>query len=197
MIKAVIFDLNGVFILAPLLSKKFEQDFNIDPQAFIPALDRIMDTVRRPGAGPAFGYWQPELEKLGIKMSEQEFWQYWFGSEKESPEMLSLAEDLRAKGIKVIILSNNFKERTEYYGNYPRLRQAADKVYYSWNTGFMKPDARAWQFVLDDNGLKPEECIYFDDKDVNIKTAAALGLQARMFVDAETTREILEEEGVL
>jgi putative hydrolase of the HAD superfamily len=74
------------------------------------------------------------------------------------------------------------------------LKEAADKFYYSWQTGFIKPDPGAWRNVLEDNNLKPEECIYFDDQDKNLKAAESLGIKAHMFVDAITTKEILKGE---
>jgi HAD superfamily hydrolase (TIGR01509 family) len=194
MIKAVIFDLNGVFMLSPKLSDRFESDFNVSKEIFLPALSEIMDKVRKPNADPAFNYWKPCIEEWGINFDEKQFWDYWFNAETESPEMIALAKELKQKGIKVIILSNNFKERTNFYQQYPSLKEAADKFYYSWQTGFIKPDPGAWRNVLEDNNLKPEECIYFDDQDKNLKAAESLGIKAHMFVDAITTKEILKGE---
>jgi HAD superfamily hydrolase (TIGR01509 family) len=194
MIKAVIFDLNGVFMLSPKLSDRFESDFKVSKEIFLPALAEIMDKVRKPNAGPAFNYWKPCIEEWAINFDEKQFWDYWFNAETESPEMIALAKELKQKGIKVIILSNNFKERSSFYQQYPSLKEAADKFYYSWQTGFIKPDPGAWQNVLEDNNLKPKECIYFDDQDKNLKAAESLGIKAHMFVDAITTKEILKEE---
>ena len=59
MLKAVIFDLNGVFILSPKLSERFEKDFGIVSEIFLPRLNEIMEWVRKPQAGPAFDYWEP------------------------------------------------------------------------------------------------------------------------------------------
>lgn len=197
MIKAVIFDLNGVFMLSPKLSDRFQEDFNISKEVFLPALSEIMDKVRKPNAEPAFNYWQPYLEEWGISFDEKQFWDYWFNAEKESPEMISLAKELKQKSIRVIILSNNFKERSNFYKEYPELNQVVDNLYYSWQTSFVKPDPAAWQYVLDANGLEPEECIYFDDQDKNLKAAESLGIKSHMFVDAVTTKEILKEQKVL
>ena len=197
MIKAVIFDLNGVFIVSPKLSQRFQADYSISQETFLPALSEIMDKVRRPDALPAFSYWRPYLEAWGIDLDEQQFWDYWFGAEKESPEMIGLASELRRQGITVIVLSNNFKERSEYYAHYPALQTAVDHIYYSWQTGFVKPDPQAWQYVIEHNNLKPDECIYFDDQDKNIRSAESLGIRSHMFVDTNVTRQILVDDGVI
>jgi len=164
MIKAIIFDLNGIFLRSEKLSDRFEKDFKIDAEIFKTKLMAIMIEVRKPKAKPAFSYWQPILKQWKIKLNEKEFWDYWFSGEKECPEMIQYATYLHSRGLKVFILSNNFKERAEYYGHYPWIHQAVDKVYFSWQTGFVKPDLKAWQFILKNNNLEAKNCLFFYDK---------------------------------
>jgi len=183
MIKAAIFDLNGIFLQSPKLSDRFEKDFGVPISVFVPKLSEIMDEVRKPGAANAFSYWEPALKEWNVKLSETAFWDYWFKAEIQSNKMISFAKELRGKGIKVFILSNNFKERAEYYGHYPWIHDAVDKVYFSWQTGFVKPDPMAWKLVLDENDLKSEECVYFDDQEKNLKAAQGIGIQSFMFTD--------------
>ena len=193
MFKAVIFDLNGVFIKSPKLSDRFRDDFGVVQEKFLPALREIMAKVRRPKAGDAYSYWKPYLDEWGVNLSEDEFYDYWFGAEKEAPEMTALARRLKGEGVKVIILSNNFVERAAYYDkNFPFLKEIADKIYYSWQTGFVKSDIRAWEKVLSDNGLRGEDCLYFDDSEENIEAAEKTGMRAYVFDGAEGVKKILE-----
>src|SRR5581483_750776 len=106
MLKAAIFDLNGIFLQSPKLSERFEKDFGVPVTTFLPKLSVIMDEARKPGAGNSFKFWAPALKEWGVKLSEQEFWGYWFKAEKVSDRMVSFAKELRSKGIKVFILSN-------------------------------------------------------------------------------------------
>ena len=192
MIKAIIFDLNGVFIQSPPLSERFKKDFGVSPKEFLPALKDVMTNVRLPGAGRLYTYWKPCLDSWGVGLSGEELCDYWFGAEKEVPEMTALARELKAVGIRVFILSNNFRERSEHYGRtFAFLSEVPDAVYYSWRTGFVKPDERAYRFVLSENGLKPEECIYFDDSEINVGTASSLGIRSFVFFGAEETRQLL------
>ncbi len=193
MLKAVIFDLNGIFLQSPKLSERFEQDFHVPVAEFIPKLSAIMDKVRQPNAGGAFEYWKQCLKEWKINLSEEKFWDYWFKSEITSNKMVDFAKSLREKGIKVIILSNNFKERADYYKDYPWITEAVDKVYFSWQTGFVKPDVRAWQFILTENSLNPEDCIYFDDQQKNLDAANGLGIKSYLFTDEAELEEVVNE----
>ena len=192
MIKAVIFDLNGIFLQSPKLSDRFEKDFGVSVSEFLPKLSEIMDAVRKPNSGPAFEYWQPVLAEWSIDLDEEAFWQYWFGAEVQSEKMIAFAADLRQKGIKVFILSNNFKERAEFYGQYPWIHEAVDKVYFSWQTGFVKPDIQAWELILKENNLNSSECIYFDDQEKNLLAAESMGIKSYMFTDEAELERIVK-----
>lgn len=51
-----------------------------------------------------------------------------------------------------------------------------EKTYYSQNMRMRKPDAEIFEFVLQENGLNPQETIFFDDNLANIQSAQSLGL---------------------
>ena len=184
MIKVIIFDLNGVFIKSELLSDRFKKDFQVDETEFRAALSKIMPLVRLPKAPPCFSLWKPYLQRWKIKLKEQEFFEYWFSGEHLVQEIINFVKDLKKKRIRIFILSNNFKERTAYYKkNFPEIFQNADKAYFSWETGYVKPDERAFRHILEEFDLKPEECLYFDDSEKNIEAARKIGIQAELFKD--------------
>ena len=192
MIKTIIFDLNGVFIQSPKLSERFGEQFGVPENDFLPALKDIMTKIRLPNANDAFLYWQPYLQKWGVNLSKEEFFDFWFNAEKEAPEITTLTRELKIKGLKNFILSNNFIERAAYYDkNFPFLREVADKIYYSWQTGFIKPSPEAYKIILRENNLKPEECIYFDDVKENIDIATSLGIKSFLFEGVAKTREVI------
>lgn len=192
MISAVIFDLNGVFIKGPKLNEVFRDKFGISAEQFLPVLTDVMAKIRLPNADDSFKYWQPHFQKWGLEIARQDFFNLWFFSEKEVPEMIALARELKEQGLKILIFSNNFVERSEYYGRqFPFLKEIFDKIYYSWQTGLVKPDPRAFENLLTKEGLRPEECLYFDDKQENIETAKNLRIQAFLFEGANKTREIV------
>lgn len=198
MIKAVIFDLNGVFIQSPKLSERFRDDYGVPEEEFLPALKEVLSKARLPQAGDSFMLWKPYLDKWNIRISSQQFFDYWFQAEKEVSEVIELAKLLRKRGIKVIILSNNFEERTAYYRkNFSFLTNDVDKAYFSWETGFVKPDDRVYQLLLRENNLLPEECLYFDDSEHNVDVAEKLGIHSHHYTSNADLKKRLEEHGLI
>jgi len=192
MVKAVIFDLNGVFIVSKKLSERFHDDYGVNLEEFLVALKVVMGQVRLPDAPEAYDLWKPYLDKWKVNLDRDQFYQYWFKAETENKELVEVAKELKDKGIKIFILSNNFRERTNYYNQqFPDLLNMFDKAYFSWQTGFIKPDERCFKLLLDENNLKPDECLYFDDSKHNIEVAKLLGIGAHVFSDPDELKEIL------
>jgi FMN phosphatase YigB (HAD superfamily) len=52
------------------------------------------------------------------------------------------------------------------------------KIYYSFETGYHKPDPEAWKHVIADAGIIPGETLFVDDNIHNIKASQELGFQA-------------------
>lgn len=192
MYKAVIFDLNGVFLESEFLSARFKEKFGVDESKFIPALKQIMNIIRQPGAPAAYSLWEPYFKEWGVDLSEKQFFDFYFSGESLVSELVVYAQELRDKGLKVFILSNNFKERTEYYrSHFPEIFTSVDKAYFSWETGFVKPSTEAMNLVLSENNLNPSECIYFDDVDPNLEVARSLGVHAEKWAGLEAAKALL------
>jgi len=198
MLKALIFDLNGVLIQGPFLSERFKDKYGVSVDVFLPALKEIMAKVRNPEAGDTFLYWQPYFEKWGIKIEKQEFFNFWFKAEKEVPEIIEMARVAKARGVKLFILSNNFEERAVYCrDHFSFIHDIFDNVYYSWQTGFVKPDPRAFTNLLFVNGLTPEECLYIDNTEDNVGVARDIGMNAETYADTAKLKKTLISFGLL
>jgi len=55
--------------------------------------------------------------------------------------------------------------------------QCFEKVYFSHEIGYRKPDAEAFNFVLNQHDIQPKRTLMVDDKKFNTDAAAALGFQ--------------------
>ena len=60
-----------------------------------------------------------------------------------------------------------------------------DKVYYSHKIGFKKPEAKAFQLILEENKLSAHETLFIDDSPQHIKVAKKLGIKTHHLEDNE------------
>lgn len=194
MIKAVIFDLNEIFLESDFLSGRMEKRYGIHQRSFLPALQEIMEVARRPAAPKVYSLWRSYFKEWKLELSEKEFLDFWFSGEHLNREVVKYAEELRKNNLNVYVLSNNFKERTEYYRqHFSEIFHSVDKAYFSWETGCVKPDQRALELILKENKLKPADCVYFDDSEKNVAAAKKIGIAAYKYASLEATKKIIDK----
>jgi putative hydrolase of the HAD superfamily len=112
-----------------------------------------------------------------------------FAGMQPDPAMFALAEELRATGLKVGLLSNS-------WGNtYPRARIEAllDPVVISGEVGLRKPHAAIYELALDRLGVPAHRVLFIDDAEPNVLGARSVGLQALLHTDHLSTRAALAE----
>ncbi|MGC8751109.1 HAD family hydrolase [Hydrotalea sp.] len=64
------------------------------------------------------------------------------------------------------------------------------KAYYSHEMGMRKPDVDGFEYILQQNNLKPEETLFIDDTLANINTANALGFQTIHLTAPQTVLDL-------
>lgn len=191
MSKAVIFDLNGVFLKSESLSARFERAFGVKEKVFWSIFKEILVQVRQPQAISVYELLLPHFQQWDVQISEKEFYDFWFGGESLDKEMVLILQELKNLGWQVFILSNNLKERSLYYRSTMPELKLFDKVYFSWETGYIKPDKRAFDLILQENNLSPEDCFYFDDSEGNVKVGNSLKIKSYLFKSPAQVKKIL------
>lgn len=193
MIKALILDLNGIFIKTPHFSDRFENKFSVPKEEFYPVMTGILKTVRQEKIEDSFVLWEPHLKNWNINLTKEEFFSFWFEEEKLDTELLEFVNQKRKQGLKIFILSNNFRERTTFYREtYPSIFTSVDAAYFSWETGNIKPDKQAFESVLKEQSLEPDEVLFFDDSEKNVAGAKELGIRAEIWPGLQKVEEIIE-----
>ncbi|MBL0103738.1 MAG: HAD family phosphatase [Bacteroidetes bacterium] len=66
-----------------------------------------------------------------------------------------------------------------------------EKVYLSHHIHMRKPDREIFDFVINDNNLNREECLFIDDSIQHIHGANAAGIEARLLVKGERLAKII------
>ncbi len=108
---------------------------------------------------------------------------------------VSIIQDLKQKGFKVALLSNAnhaFFER-KVFPTYSDFKNLFDEVVISSMVGMVKPNADIYLHTLQKLGAKPEEAIFIDDSEVNVKAANDLGIHGYLFTDSDSFSRYLKE----
>lgn len=106
----------------------------------------------------------------------------WLGYRKDVPQRnLDLLKELRAKGYRLILLSNtnpfmmDWALSSEFDGKGSSLNDYFDALYLSYRLGIMKPAPDFFRQVLDNENILPEETLIVDDGPRNVEAAGKLG----------------------
>lgn len=106
----------------------------------------------------------------------------WLGYRKDVPQRnLDLLKELRAKGYRLILLSNtnpfmmDWALSSEFDGKGSSLNDYFDALYLSYRLGIMKPASDFFRQVLDNENILPEETLFVDDGPRNVEAAGKLG----------------------
>lgn len=71
-----------------------------------------------------------------------------------------------------------------------------DRVIASYQLGVRKPDPNFYTKLLGVADLAPEQVLFIDDREENVASAQKLGIASHQFVDADTLRTWLFEQGI-
>ena len=82
--------------------------------------------------------------------------------------------------------NTNRTHQTYWEHHYPRIPNTFEKLFVSSEVGMRKPDAEAFEFILNELSLVPNELLFFDDTLENIEGAKQLGIQTVLVSSADS-----------
>lgn len=100
--------------------------------------------------------------------------------------------ELKGRGFKLYGLTNWSTRVYITMSQYPVFK-LLDGIVISSEEHLLKPEPEIYRRLLDRFGLKPEECLFTDDKEENVIGARALGINCLVFKDCARYREELEK----
>lgn len=110
------------------------------------------------------------------------------------PGVREWMQDLKKRGYHIYLLSNypesyfkiHAKERFHFM-------DLIDGSVISYEVQCVKPDHRIYEHLLKKYDLKPETCVFMDDRPVNVQAARELGMQAFVYTSQEQAKCELED----
>jgi putative hydrolase of the HAD superfamily len=206
-IKAVISDFGGV-LTAPL-SDAFAalqegSDITLEQLGLA-----MLGVAQRDGANPLFELETGRLSerdflaRLAAALSDQagrKIELHGFGEaymEKLAPnaEMIEYMRSLRARGLRMAILTNNVREWEPLWRAKLPVDEIFELVVDSGFVGIRKPDPEIYRLTLERLGLQARDCAFVDDTEINCDAARELGIAPVWFRSNE--QAIAELDAIL
>jgi putative hydrolase of the HAD superfamily len=194
---AVLFDYGRVLSHAP--SREELLDFaaltGVSESAFFELYSNTRDHYDR-GHADYRQHWQRFAEVARVEISpatvermvamESDMWT------RRNPEMLQLAREIQACGLKTAILSNMpFDLLAELRRKFDWLDEF-DVQTWSCELGVIKPDAAIYQACLNALDCEARRALFFDDRPRNVDGARRVGMEAHVFESTAQARAIVE-----
>ena len=196
MIKAIIFDYGGVFSIETNLNdfaKMYAQKLNVDPDAFSEILDENWQKAKINEMNSQL-FWENLANFLKINKDVlRKDLMYYFGFRQE---ILDLAQKLK-KDYKLAMISNQIEDWLEEVIKQYKLNNIFDTIITSYGFGKAKPDTAIFNETVKKLDVKPEECIYFDNSEENIKIAINLGIKAFLFENTDSLKKVLVDNQII
>ena len=129
--------------------------------------------------------------------TEDEFVDFMKAQSEAMPDSLALLADLAASGDYVLATLNNESRelndhRIETFG----LREYFSVFMSSCYLGMRKPEEHIYRVAVDITQHRPEQCVFIDDRELNLECAERAGIKPVRFKNAEQLRISLRELGV-
>lgn len=182
MIKAIIFDVDGVLI----------DSFESNLKFFCDLMDRAgySKPTRQEYAGMFHMHMKDVICSLTKSQSKAEIDRIWLIGKNElhaDPELVKTPKGLEeviarlAKDFKLGIVTSRVGDRFFRFGNLAELKQYFDVIVSYEDTEKHKPDPEPLLLAADQLGVEPNECVYVGDTATDLLAARAAGMKILIY----------------
>ncbi len=123
-------------------------------------------------------------DEVGYTSGPDALLDYWFKKDSlPDPDVGNAMDDLKKRGIRQIIVTNNEVRRTNFIEFEMGFGKRVERIFTSGRMGVRKPDPAFFNQVTDALGVEAKHMILIDDCPNNVPAAIQSGWQAFQFVD--------------
>ena len=197
MAKAVIFDWGGTCSIGnhmQYVKQRIADKFRLPPEQVDAAVEKN-NAAYLTGQLHGEDFFFQLNKALGTTFTLADF-ERTFAAIKLNVRVLDIVRQTR-KRCKTGLLSDNYKEMVDFIRKKITLGEYFDAAVFSNEAGIKKPDRKIYEMVTGKLGVKPQDCVFVDDREENIFTARNLGMTAIKFEGSEKLETALRTAGVL
>ena len=198
MIKNVVFDIG--MVLADFRWRKYlRDDLKFPPEVCREIGEKIVQTTMWDDLDLGVRDADEVIEEMKSKLPQyrKETDLFFNGIEniaRAYPYSTPWIQDLKSRGYMVYLLSN-------YPRDYFKLHEKKSFDFVKYTDGkivsgfekLAKPDPRIYKLLFERYSLDPTECVFIDDRQINIDAAMKLGMKTILFTDHDSVRKKLDE----
>lgn len=175
----VIFDLGGVIVRNISIIDSIARTLGIDEDG-LKSDYALYEKALMAGLFPIDTYYRHLEDRFGVRVC-QDIFRTHFKPVLNEP-MLSLADDLRARGVRCVIGSNTYQSHW-WFIDEMGIREHFDACHASHVIHAVKPCAGFFSTILAIEGRSVEETHFIDDLPQNVMTACLMGIDGFCYQD--------------
>lgn len=198
-IKAVCFDLDGVYF-TPESFRKFKNTIGkgIDTEILGYVFHESPEMLNfKRGKISENEYWNFVRKELDINLTNEQIFEILRNSYEVNQEIADIVKQVRAKGFKTCICSNNFETRIRELNNKFDFLNDFDVHVFSYKVGTLKPNKEIFKALIKDSNVEANQIIYSDDSPNKLSGAIELGINTFVFDTVDRFIAKLKEYNVL
>ncbi|HLL60344.1 MAG TPA: HAD family hydrolase [Candidatus Nitrosocosmicus sp.] len=196
MIKAIIFDLDGVLVVpAYKFSQRLHEDFGISSDITAPFFSGKFQECLI-GRADLKEELKPYLIKWKWDKSLDSFLEYWFKSEHNlDEELISYIDNLKDTKFRCYVATNQEKYRTQYILNNMGFREQFERVFSSAMLGYAKPQKEFYESIMSRlEEIKEKEILFWDDTQSHVEAAVEFGWNAELYTSFDGFKKIMKSK---
>lgn len=199
MIKAICFDLDGVYFLngkSNFIKALVNLGVTEDEAKQVFLKSDEMNARYKLGKMTDDEYWTWALNQWHLQMSVQEIVDLLIEGYETNPQAVDYVKKVRQAGYKTVICSNNFPARINGLQKRFGFLDDFDAIVLSYEVGFVKPDKGIFEALVKKSGVLPTEIVYSDDDESKMAGAKERGIYTFLYTDFDAFMKHLEGLGV-
>ena len=135
-------------------------------------------------------YYSGVMKKIGCSLSYERFVEIWNSIVIKNDRMFDFVKSLKDH-FKILILSNTNVLNASVIDK--DIKEISDKIVYSYEVGYMKPDLEIFRIALHRADETPENILFVDDLIENILSAKHIGFKTYLFDNCDNFKKYIEE----
>jgi len=199
MIKAVTFDLDGVYFIngkSNFIKSLGELGVSEDEAKRVFLKSDKMNYEYKEGKIDDNEYWSWAIDEWNLDIGVDEVIDLLIQGYEVDNNVVETVRKVKSQGIKTCICTNNFPARINGLHERFGFLDDYDVKVVSYEVGKTKPSLEIFNRLISDSGVKPEELVMADDHETNIEVAKSVGINAFFYESFDKFLEDLRGLGV-